>query len=254
MRIAGLEKSSFVDYPGKMAAVLFTPGCNLDCFYCHNRHLLAPGEDPAWYDPRDVLDFLARRAGLLDGVVVSGGEPTLQKGLPEFLSVCKALGLAVKLDTNGTRPWILRDVISRGLVDFVAMDVKAPLSRYEEITGRPVDLDAVTESIDFLLAGPMEYEFRTTVAPQLSMTDLITLAMRIRGADRYVLQQYRPPGLGTNLFGLTDTPQPRPASFLREAAGLLGRFVHTLELRGLPVDLKPQQGQYVSEISSATTP
>lgn len=233
MRIAGLDKSSFVDYPGKVAATIFTPGCNLDCFYCQNRHLLGPDQPDSTYDPQAVLEFLRKRRGLLGGVVISGGEPTLQRDLPDFIRDVRALGYPVKLDTNGTRPWILRALLDANLLDFVAMDIKAPLSRYAEIVGRDINLDAVSESIDLLLAGSVEYEFRTTFAPQLSTIDILTIATRIHGAKRYVLQQYRPPGLEMNLFGVADAPRPRPPAYIREAAGLADRLVEECTIRGL---------------------
>ncbi|MBN1555555.1 MAG: anaerobic ribonucleoside-triphosphate reductase activating protein [Phycisphaerae bacterium] len=233
MRIAGLERSSFVDYPGKLAAVLFTPGCNLDCFYCHNRHLLSPGEEDVVYSPEDVLDFLRRRVGLLEGVVVTGGEPTLQKDLEEFLAEIHSMGFAVKLDTNGTQPWVVQPLIEKRLVDFVAMDVKAPKSRYDEIAGKPVDISAVEESVNLLMHSRVDYEFRTTFAPQLTALDIVTIAAWIHGAKRYVLQQYRPPGLGVDMFGLVDSPKPRPPEYIAQAALLVRRFVRHIEVRGL---------------------
>jgi pyruvate formate lyase activating enzyme len=232
MRIVGVEKSSFVDYPGRTAAVLFTPGCNMDCFYCHNRHLLAPGEHDHAYDEQDVLAFLRKRIGMLEGVVISGGEPTLQKDLEPFIAEIKTMGYNLKLDTNGTRPWVVNSLIDKKLVDFIAMDIKAPPSRYEEITRRQMDLQPIEESIDLLLEGRVDYEFRTTVAPQLSTADILLIATRIRRSKRYVLQQYRTPGLGVDMFGVVDSPRPRPAEFLHTAARLAGRFVRHCEVRG----------------------
>jgi pyruvate formate lyase activating enzyme len=239
MRIAGLEKNSVVDYPGKLAAVLFTPGCNMDCFYCHNRQLLSPGEDDPAYDPQKVLRFLHARIGFLEGVVISGGEPTLQKDLEPFLAEIRAMGYAVKLDTNGARPWVVESLIDKGLVNFVAMDIKAPPSRYEEIAGRPVDLGAVERSVLLLRQGRVDYEFRTTFAPPLSLVDIVAIATWIHGARRYVLQQYRPPGLGVNLFGLVDGPRPHPVREFSEAVMLAGRFVRQCCVRGL--DLAPRE-------------
>lgn len=233
MRIAGLEKTSFVDYPDKVAAVLFTPGCNMDCFYCHNRHLLGPDSPHDLHEPDAVLRFLEKRVGFLDGVVISGGEPTLQPDLLPFVAKIREMGFAIKLDTNGSRPWVVRSMVEADLVQFVAMDVKAPLARYEEIAGGTFEVDAIQESIDFLLAGRVDYEFRTTFAPQLSKIDIVTIATRIRGAKRYVLQQYRPPGLGTDMFGLLDSPPPRPSAYLRETAELVARFVEHCEIRGI---------------------
>jgi len=237
MRIAGIERSSFVDYPGKLAAVIFTPGCNLDCFYCHNRHLLSPGEKDAAYKPEDVLRFLHSRVGRLEGVVISGGEPTLQKDLEPFLAEIHAMDFAVKLDTNGTQPWVVQPLIEKRLVDFVAMDVKAPRNRYDEIAGKPVDIHAIEQSVRLLMTSGVDYEFRTTFAPQLTALDIVTITTWIHGARRYVLQQYRPPGLGVDMFGVVDSPQPRTPAYICQAAMLARGFVKHLEVRGLDVEL-----------------
>jgi pyruvate formate lyase activating enzyme len=250
MRIAGIDKTSVVDYPGKIAAVIFTPGCNLDCWYCHNRHLLAPGEQPVDHAPEDVLDFLAARVGLLDGVVVTGGEASLQTGLDDFLAACREMGFATKLDTNGTRPWVVRDLIDRGLLDFVAMDIKAAFSGYDDMTQTDVDHAAIDESIDMLMTAGIDYEFRTTYAPPLTAADIAQIAMRIRGARQYAIQQYRTPGHGVDLFGLVPAPEPRPAREVFDAAEIARRFVSNTLVRGLPkVDAPPasNEGTYVSD-------
>lgn len=127
MIIAGLDKNSFVDYPGKIAATVFTPYCNLNCYYCHNRILLLSDAGKSQFTVNEVVAFLEKRKGFLDGVVITGGEPTLQEGLKEFIQIVKALGYAVKLDTNGTNPEILKELLNKGLLDYVAMDIKSPL-------------------------------------------------------------------------------------------------------------------------------
>ena len=193
MRIAGIERNSFVDYPGRLAAVFFTPGCNWQCFYCHNRSLLGPQSERTWLDAEVVLAWLDERRGWLDAVVITGGEPTLQPDLAEFIRPVRAKGFLVKLDTNGARPDVLRALLDEGLLDYVAMDVKAPIEKYEAFCCVPVDHRAVNDSIDLLMASGIEYEFRTTVAPQLTSDDLRAIAARIRGARCYVLQQFRRP-------------------------------------------------------------
>jgi pyruvate formate lyase activating enzyme len=250
MRIAGLEPTSFVDFPGKMAAVLFTPGCNLDCWYCHNRQLLAPGESDTTHDPDDVLALLAERADFLDAVTITGGCPTLQKDLAEYCARIKDLGLLVKVDTNGTRPWVIRDLIERQLVDFVAMDIKAPFQKYEAICKTPVDIDAVNETINLLMANPIAYEFRTTFAPELTTADILRIGRRIHGADRYVLQQYRNPGRGMDMFGLVEPPTPHPADYLRKTAALVRVFVRHVIIRGLDIETEFSEGSYVSRETS----
>jgi pyruvate formate lyase activating enzyme len=252
MRIAGFEKHSMVDYPGKLSAVVFTPGCNMDCYYCHNRQLLHPADKDVVYSLEDVMDFLSHRQGWLDGVVVTGGEPTLQGDLAGFCESLKALGYAVKLDTNGTAPWMVRELIDRGLVDYVAMDIKATLKKYEQVTNVSVDAEAIEATIDLLLEGQVAYEFRTTYAPPLSPRDVLDIAARIRGASLYAIQQYRTPGLGVNLLGLVEPPQPRPANELYQAARLAGQFVHQCIVRG--ADL-PQNtiGEYLATPPQPTT-
>ncbi len=254
MRIAGLEKSSFVDYPGKLAAVIFTPGCNMDCFYCHNRQLLAPDESDRRYDPQAVLEFLRSRRFLLDGVVITGGEPTLQNDLEDFVRKIHNMGFLVKLDTNGMQPWIVRSLLEKGLLDFVAMDIKAPLEaeKYAQIAGPDIDLDAINESIDLLMSSPVSYEFRTTFAPQLSMVDITKIATRIHGAASYVLQQYRNVGRSMDMFGLVDSPEPHSEEFICETAMLVRKFVAKCSVRGLLRELEaPTQSPLVVEDNAA---
>lgn len=195
MNIAGLEKCSFVDYPGRLAAVFFVPGCNWNCFYCHNQTLLRKEAPLPRVKPEEAFDLLRSRRGLLDGVVVTGGEPTLQAGLRDFIVQVRGLGYAVKLDTNGSRPLVLGALLADGLLDYVAMDLKAPMAKYEAVCGAPVDHRDLNESIDLIMSSGIEYEFRTTVVPQLTHADVAAMARRIRGARRYVLQQYRNPAL-----------------------------------------------------------
>lgn len=223
MNIAGLTKCSFTDYPGNLSAVVYTPGCNMNCFYCHNQQLL--GRPLERYDTDDVLDLLARRKGMLDAVVVSGGEATLQAGLADFLAACRQMGYATKLDTNGTHPEVIDHLLARDLLDYVAMDIKAPLHRYEEIVRTPIDRNAVQASIDLLLAGRVDCEFRTTFAPPLTSEDVVLMAMKIHGAPRYALQQYRP----------LDAAAPRAYDDLavRQAAELARPFVGEVIVRGL---------------------
>lgn len=191
MKIAGLQKNSMVDYPGKLSAVVFTQGCNMNCGYCHNRCLIGPNQKEDLYSEDGILAFLEKRRGLLDGVVVSGGEPTLQKDLESFLIRVRSMGYPIKLDTNGTNPTLLKELIDRHRVDYVAMDIKAPLCKYRQVCCSPVDTQKLSESITILKAGKVDYEFRTTYTPELSDEDLKDITNTIRGAQKYVLQQYR---------------------------------------------------------------
>ncbi len=160
MRIGGMLKFTMIDFPGKVSAVIFTQGCNLRCAYCHNRELI-PADKPALMTEDAVLTFLKKRQKALDGVTITGGEPTLQSDLPDFIAKIKSLGFAVKLDTNGTNPDMLEALLKANMLDYAAMDIKAPFGKYEAVCG-PVDLEKVKRSISLLKASSIAYEFRTT--------------------------------------------------------------------------------------------
>jgi pyruvate formate lyase activating enzyme len=194
MNIAGLVKSSTVDFPGNLAAVIFTPGCNLDCFYCHNRTLLT-GASPRLGEA-EVLAFLSKRSGLLDACVLSGGEPTLQPDLVEFIARVRAMGYRIKLDTNGTRPDVIRLLLEQKLIDYAAVDCKAPWSRYPEFCDcTPDDVARIRETFRLLDAADIGWEARTTVIPQLSPADLAAMAADLPVAPRFILQRYIKPAL-----------------------------------------------------------
>ena len=166
MQIAGLQKMTLLDYPEKVACTVFLPGCNFRCPFCHNGHLLERPEDCMESDA--LLGFLRKRRGILDGVCITGGEPTLQPELPDLLAQIKALGYSVKLDTNGSRPDVLRSLVEAGLVDYVAMDAKNSPGRYAETVGvQRLDMSAIEESLRYLIAGNVDYELRTTLVEPL---------------------------------------------------------------------------------------
>jgi pyruvate formate lyase activating enzyme len=188
--IAGWHKTSLVDYPGKIATVLFTQGCNMRCSYCHNPSLwetLHTG-DPILEET--VWAYLEQRRAFLDGVVLTGGEPTLQEGLEAFLNRVKSMGLLVKLDTNGTKPLLLQKLISNGSVDFVAMDVKAPFGKYRAMGGVDWDEGEIHKSLCILRRGGVAQEFRTTLEKGLSMEDLEKIFKMVDGG-KWVLQKCR---------------------------------------------------------------
>ena len=192
MRIFGLQKLSLVDFPGKVAATVFTGGCDLRCPFCHNASLVLPGRGTSALDAGGVLDFLASRRGLLDGVVLSGGEPLLQPDAADFLAEVKAMGFSVKLDTNGCHPDALADILDRRLADYVAMDIKNSLEKYPWTVGVPgFDTAPVERSAQLLMEGPADYEFRTTlVRPFHEVGDMETIGRWLRGARRYYLQAF----------------------------------------------------------------
>jgi len=191
--IHGLQKLTLLDFPGYTAATLFLGGCNFRCPYCQNAGLvLCPEKEPT-ISKEEVLAFLKKRRGLLDGVCITGGEPTLYPELPELISEIRALGYLVKLDTNGSHPEMLKSLYKQGLLDYVAMDITSSPSRYSSACGLSCpDLNAVNESIHFLMEGTLDYEFRTTVARELhGSSEFTEIGDWITGCKRYYLQAYR---------------------------------------------------------------
>ncbi len=193
MLIGGLQKNSFIDFPGRISCVLFLSGCNFYCPYCHNPEL-ARGVQAA--EPFFTLDqfyaFLEARRSLLDGVVISGGEPTLQADLPAVCAAVKNLGFPVKLDTNGSRPHVLRHLVAEGLVDYVAMDIKTDIRQYAPVFQSEDGLESLKESIRIIMASAPAYEFRTTCArPIIDEAVIDAIARSIEGADRFVLQSFQ---------------------------------------------------------------
>ena len=208
MILGGLQKFSLVDYPGKTCAILFTRGCNMRCPYCHNPELVWPEQYAPEIAVDEVLSFLETRRGLLDAVTVTGGEPCLHSDLPKLLEQLKRMGFAVKLDSNGSFPGVLRKVIADELVDYVAMDIKAPLEKYAQVSGVALDVEPIKESIALLLEGRIEYEFRTTVDRELlDEEDLLAIGQEIRGVRRYYLQKlnaYDAKGSGASMKAKDD--------------------------------------------------
>jgi pyruvate formate lyase activating enzyme len=189
MKIGGMQRVSLIDYPGKIGAIVFTQGCNFRCTYCHNPQLV----DPERYGPitpeEEVLSFLDKRKGKLEAVTVTGGEPTLHPDLEKLLEELKKRGFLVKLDTNGANPDILEKMIRKRLVDYLAMDIKGPLKKYQQIAAVEVDTSKIKRSIKLIMASGIKYEFRTTVArSHLDLQDLISIAKLIKEARLYVLQ------------------------------------------------------------------
>lgn len=208
MKIEALQKLTLLDYPGKMAATVFTYGCNLRCPFCHNA-LLVTEESEGGITTEEVLSFLLKRKGMLEGVCVTGGEPLLQPDVEDFIKAVKDMGFSVKLDTNGTLPKKLKELVRKGLVDYVAMDIKNCREKYALTSGKTcMDLSAVDESIRFLLSGEVEAEFRTTVVKNFhTEEDLLKITDWISGCDRYFLQQFVDSGnlIDNSLTGYSDS-------------------------------------------------
>lgn len=189
--IGGLKKSSLIDYPDKVSAIVFTPGCNFRCGYCHNAGLVNGKLKNEVCSTDSFFDFLKKRVGKLDAVVISGGEATLQPDLKEFIKFIKKMGFLVKLDTNGYRPNILMDLLNDKLIDYVAMDIKSPLDKYSIITNVDIDISKIQESINLIMSSSIDYEFRTTVLKkQLDFSDFRKIGKLLEGAKRYYLQKF----------------------------------------------------------------
>jgi len=227
--IVGLQKLSLIDYPGKLCATVFTAGCNFRCPYCNNVDVVLHPQRLPIIPEREVLNLLHRRQGFLDGLCVGGGEPTLHRPLPLFLHKAKSLRVLVKLDTNGSKPRMLRKLMEEGLVDYIAMDVKAPLRRYAEVVRFDVDIDAVKQSIRLLRRGGVDHEFRTTVVPVLlDGDDLEEIARALRGSNRYVLQQFKP---GRTLCTEYADVEPYTAAELRAFRDRVAPYFGECKLR-----------------------
>lgn len=227
MRICGLQKTTLLDYPGKVACTLFLGGCNFRCPFCQNSEILS-AEAPAEYSREEVLAFLKKRRGILDGVCISGGEPLLHADIGALLADIKALGYAVKVDTNGSFPARLKQLAGEGLIDFVAMDIKNSPAKYPLTCGVPADLAAIRESAAFLLRGTVPYEFRTTVADELhTEADMEEIGAWLAGAERYFLQNFR--DAETVLRpGLHPCPEKKLAAF----RAILRRTIPAARIRG----------------------
>lgn len=229
--IKGFIENTMLDWEGALASVVFLPGCNFRCGYCHAGHLLETFPSDESIPVESVLMNLRRQRGWVDGVVISGGEPTLHRNLTQLVRAFKAEGIGVKLDTNGSHPEVLNQLLYDELLDYVAMDFKAPLDeRYEQVAGGPVDLDAIRGSMSLLIAGDVPYEFRTTVCPRdLTGDDILEMAQTITGAKLYYLQAFRP--LHCLDHSLLDVKPYNPDE-MRELCKLAAPYVQRCMVRG----------------------
>ncbi len=191
MLIKGLHKTSLLDYPDKVATTVFTGGCNFRCPYCHNADLVLNVNKIKSYSEKEVLEHLEKRKHVLDGICITGGEPTLQDDLIDFIKKVQEIGLAIKLDTNGYNPKVLKELIDKGLIHYVAMDIKNSKEKYVMTTGIDIDVKKITESINILICSNIEYEFRTTVTQELhTANDFEGIGKWLNGAKKYYLQQF----------------------------------------------------------------
>lgn len=232
MLITGLIKSSLIDYPGKVSAVIFTQGCNFRCGFCHNPDLVPISEIPSSISQvpteAEVLEFLESRKGKLDGVVITGGEPTLQKDLTEFITKLKGIGYLVKLDTNGSSPSVLKKLITKQLIDYVAMDIKNSPKKYQETCGYPFSKQ-IAESIKLIMGSDVDYEFRTTVLPHYhKMKDFEEIGKLLKGAKKYTVQGFRDENtLDESLKGAKKFTREE----LKEIRSVLEKYVEKVDIR-----------------------
>ncbi len=195
IKIGGLQKFTLIDYPGKLACTVFLTGCNFRCPFCYSSELVLPEKikKQPKISEKEFFTFLKEKKGLLEGIVLCGGEPTLNKDLPDFIKKIKKFGYLIKLDTNGSSPQLLKMLIDENLIDYIAMDIKLPKERYPEIFGKSVKIEDIEESIKILKEGKVDYEFRSTILPKIhTKKDIIKMAEWIKDAKIYYLQQFRP--------------------------------------------------------------
>lgn len=230
MLINGFQKLTVLDYPGKVACIVFTPGCNFRCPFCHNAALVTHIDKDTYIDVSEVLAYLKKRQGLLDGVVITGGEPLLQDGIEKFIAEIKSLGYSVKLDTNGSFPEKLISIVEKGLVDYVAMDIKNSKDKYGMTIGvEDFDITPIEKSVDFLKQGKVDYEFRTTIVKNFhTLEDIQDIVVWLKGAHKYFLQNFVDSG---DL--ITDGLEPVSALMLKEMKEKATEFIPSVEIRGI---------------------
>lgn len=231
MKIIGFIETSLLDWDGHIVASIYLPGCNFRCPYCHNKNAVL---NPDSFDeiPIEYIEsYISENNDFLDGIVVSGGEPTTHSDLADLLRKIKEFGLKVKLDTNGTNPDVLELLISENLIDYIAMDVKAPLNKkYSDIAGVDVNLDTIRRSIDLIQSSGIDYEFRTTIVPIfLSEDDVQSIISELSGSKKYALQQFRP---DYTLDPALSELKPYPSEIIVSLADAAQKVIKTVIIRG----------------------
>ena len=229
--VKGFQKLSLIEYPGKLAAVVFVGKCDFRCHYCYNIDLVKNYKKLPDIPEKKILDFLSTRIGLIDGVAITGGEPTIHKGLPAFMKKIKDLGFLVMLETNGSNPGMIKELIDNKLVDYIAMDIKTPLKKYDEVAGVKVNKKKVQESIDIIRNSKLDYEFRTTVIPKhFKKEDALAIGKWLKGLKRFFLQQFRP---DKTLDESYQKIKPYPPEKLKEFAKMMKPYFKSVKVRGI---------------------
>ena len=228
MEFQGINKLSLLDYPGKVAAILYIDKCNFRCEYCHNWNTLIAANDNEDLIFDDILSFLKKRVGILDGVVISGGEPTLMPNLEEKIRAIKELGYSIKLDTNGTHPEVIKDLVSKGLIDYIAMDIKSSLDDYHRFCNNDSLIEKVKESIELLKSGIVDYEFRMTLIDEYHSLEVINKVKdTLKGSKRLYLQQFK-----VSDGVINKDLHPVDEGHANKFVEILSQSAETVELRG----------------------
>jgi len=231
MKFGGIQKLTLIDYPGKIATTLFVYGCNFKCRFCYNSDLVLsnPNTNKSFLSEEEIFSFLEERKGFLEGVVLCGGEPTIYPDLPDFTEKIKQMGYKVKLDTNGSNPEMLHYLIKKKLIDYVAMDIKAPKDKYPKVVQCKVSIEKIEKSITLLKESNLDYEFRTTVVPTLlEKDDIIQIAKWLKGAKKYVLQQFQP---GNTVDPSFSNIKPYPEEYLVSIHQSIAFYFQSCEIR-----------------------
>ena len=231
MNIKGIQKTSLVDFPGRISTVVFLGGCNLSCRYCYNIELAKDSNQLTLYNKNDTLFFLKKRKGLIDGVVISGGEPTISDEIADFINSIKNIPLSVKIDTNGLKPDIIEGLIKKNLLDYISIDIKTSPQKYESLTCKTIDFTNIKKTIEIVKDSRIDYELRTTCVPEfVTLEDLNIIKNEVGHVDRYYLQQY------VNEATLDPSFQeyePYAVSILCEFRELVKTFSDICEIRGI---------------------
>ena len=229
--IKGFQKLSLIEYPGKIVAIVFVGKCNFRCPFCYNMDLVKNYKKLPDIPEKEIIDFMSKRRGLLDGIAITGGEPTIQKGLSAFIEKIKDMGFLAMIETNGSNPKILKQLIKRKLVDYIAMDIKAPLENYDKATGVKVNKKKIQESIDIIRNSEVDYEFRTTVVPKLfNKKDALAIGKWLKGSKHYYLQQFRPERTLDKSFEKVKAYSPEK---LKEFAKIMKPYFESISVRSI---------------------
>ena len=230
MQIGGFQKTSLLDYPDTISAIIWTVGCNFNCPFCYNPQLVKKTKKSI--SEEEIISFLKKRKGLLEGISISGGEPLIQKDIADFITKVKKFGYRVKIDTNGTFPDRLKELIEKKLVDYVSMDVKAPKKKYNQLTGVKTDIKNIEKSIDIIKKTAPDYEFKTTFVPDLlKKEDILKIAQWLEGSKTYFLQQFKvnTPLISSSLEKIT----PYPKEYIVETFEEIQSYFKKCEMRGV---------------------